>query len=289
MLMTLGSLLLIIIIVAGGTNQSNAWISDVYFMRIDTRKISVAAGTGGAALGLDDFYSIHLWNYCSGKITVAGSSETWSVSECQKPSTSFYFDIYGIFKVETNGTGSGIQESDIPEPVRKVTKAIKAVSTTMIAMFCCAIAATIVTFFIGWFGLLSRWGSCVTTILADVAFLFALAAGSVATALYFSLQEGFNKGLGDFGAAASVNKRTFTILWLGIGFSFLASLFWMFSTCCCSGRSRKIMGDNNRSRSYEKAPYTYERAPPFAATSQVNAPGAQPATGYEPYRHAGSH
>lgn len=98
-----------------------------------------------------------------------GSSETWSVSECQKPSTSFHFDIYEIFKVETNGTGSGIQESDIPEPVRKVTKAIKAVSTTMIAMFCCAIAATIVTFFIGWFGLLSRWGSCVTTILADVS------------------------------------------------------------------------------------------------------------------------
>jgi len=167
-----------------------------------------------------------------------------------------------------------------------VTGAIKAISTTMIAMFCMAIAATVVTFFIGWFGLLSRWGSCVTTIFADVAFLFALAAGGTATALYYTLTAGFNKGLQDFGAGATVNKRTFTILWLGIGLSFLACLFWMLSTCCCSGRSRKIMGGDNRSRSYEKAPYTYERAP---LTSQASAPGTQASTGYEPYRHAGGH
>ena len=43
--------------------------------------------------------------------------------------------------------------------------------------------------------------------------------------------------------------------------------------------------ESNQSRSYEKAPYTYERALP----SQGHAPGAQASTGYEPYRHAGSH
>lgn len=94
-----------------------------------------------------------------------GDTEVWDVSQCQTPSSSFYFNIYQIFNVGSTG---GIQESDIPEPVIKVTKAIKAISTTMIAMFCCAMAATVVTFFIGWFGLLSRWGSCVTTIFADV-------------------------------------------------------------------------------------------------------------------------
>jgi len=285
MLLTLVSLICIIMIIVGGTNQNNAWISDTYFIGIDTRNIKVAGSTGGSALGLDDFYSIHLWNYCSGNITVDGGTETWTVSECQTPSSSFYFDIYQIFNV---GSSGGIQESDIPEPVVKVTKAVKAISTTMIAMFCCAMAATVVTFVIGWFGLLSRWGSCVTTIFADVAFLFLLSAGSIATALYFTLREGFNKGL-SFGAVAVTNKRTFTVLWIGIGLSFLACLFWMFSTCCCSGRSKRIMGDNNKSRNYEKAPYTYERAPPFAATSQGNAPGAQASTGYEPYRHAGSH
>lgn len=115
----------------------------------------------------------------------------------------------------------------------------------------------------------------------------------MATALYATLKEGFNRGLKDFGAVATLNNKTLIVMWLGVGFAFGASLFWMFSTCCCSGRTSKVMGNNNNNRSgstsYEKAPYTYERvATPYAPTSQIHAPGPQPGVGYEPYRHAGS-
>lgn len=294
----------------GGTNKGNTWISDIYFFRVDTRlittvdSIDVLPGTsldddllktgfkGGEALGLEDFYTAHLWNYCSGSITVDGSKETWKVTDCSKPKTTFHFDIYEIFKLDSDANGKdGLTEDDIPDSVTKVDKAIKVVSNVMVAMFCCGLVGLVVTFVVGWFGLLSRWGSCVTTIFADVAFFFILAASIIATALYATLKEGFNRGLKDFGAVANLNNKTLIIMWLGVGFAFGASLFWMFSTCCCSGRSRKIMGHSDRSGSgsYEKAPYTYERvAAPYAPTSQVHAPGAQAAVGYEPYRHAGA-
>lgn len=310
MLLTLASLVCTVLIMVGGTNKGNTWISDIYFFRVDTRlittvdSIDVLPGTtlddnllktgfkGGEALGLEDFYTAHLWNYCSGSITVDGSKETWKVTDCSKPKTTFHFDIYEIFKLDSDANGKdGLTEDDIPDSVTKVDKAIKVVSNVMVAMFCCGLVGLVVTFVVGWFGLLSRWGSCVTTIFADVAFFFILAASIIATALYATLKEGFNKGLKDFGAVANLNNKTLIIMWLGVGFAFGASLFWMFSTCCCSGRSRKIMGHSDRSGpgSYEKAPYTYERvAAPYAPTSQVHAPGAQAAVGYEPYRHAGA-
>jgi len=288
MLLTLASLLCTILIMAGGTNKNNEWISNVYFLRVDTRGVS-KNGRSASELGLKDFYTSHLWNYCSGDIKGSGNSETWTVTDCSKAKASYYFNVYEIFNVDSSSTGKSITSDDLPNSVKKVDKTIKTVTSAMVAMFACALVAIVVTFVIGWFGLLSRLGSCVTTIFADIAFFFILAAASMATALYFTLKEGFNKGMSDFGAKAHIDKRTYWILWLGVGFAFLASVFWMFSSCCCSGRSSKIMGHDTRTRSHEKAPYTYERvAAPYAPTSQVNAPGAQAPVGYEPYRHGGA-
>lgn len=308
MLLTIASLACTVLIMAGGTKSSNAWISNIYFFRIDTREITTVESldilpgdldngvlkTGfkaGEELGLDDFYTAHLWNYCSGKITVDGDKEDWEVTNCGKPKTTFHFDIFQIFKLDSEENGKeGITEDEIPDNVKKVNKAIKVVSNVMVAMFCCGVVATVVTFIVGWFGLLSRWGSCVTTIFADVAFFFILSGSIIATALYATLKEGFNRALDDFGAVATLNNRTLVIMWLGVGFAFGAALFWMMSTCCCSGRSKKIMESSPRSGgTYEKAPYTYERvAAPYAPTSQIHSSGAQTGVGYEPYRHAGA-
>lgn len=290
MLLTLASIMCTVLIMVGGTNKGKGWITDIYFFRIDTR--SIRNVKGNEPLGLEDFYTAHLWNYCSGDITTEDNTEKWEVTDCTKPKTTFHFDIYAIFKLDSDANGgSGLTENDIPSSVQKVDKAIKAVSNVMVAFFCLGLVSLVATFVIGWFGLLSRWGSCVTTIFADFAFFSILFASTMATALYVTLKAGFNKGLKDFGAVATLNNKTLITMWLGVGFAFGASLFWMFSTCCCSGRSKKIMGHNNQSgaSSYEKAPYTYERvSAPYAPTSQVHAPGAQAAVGYEPYRHAGA-
>lgn len=309
MLCTLASLICTILVIVGGTNKSNAWISDIYFLRLDARNIKFKStwanipSTGTSVdskitniestglsnqtandLGLANFYSAHLWNHCSG--TISSDNNTWTVTDCDKPTASFSFNIFTIFNDDAKEAGkSQINETSLPEAVTKVNQAIKVVSNVIVALFVCAVIANGVTFFVGWFGLLSRWGSCVTTIFADLAFFFLLSACSVATALYATLKEGFNRALNDFGASATLNNRTLSIMWVGVIFAFAASLFWMFSTCCCSGRSKKIM--NNKK--HENPPYTYEKvAAPYAPTTTVGGSGPQQGVGYEPYRHAGA-
>lgn len=113
-----------------------------------------------ADLGLDDFYTSSLWNYCSGKI----SGDKWEFTECGKPSASYAFDPFKILD-------EGDKEIDFPDSIHKVNKAVGAASRVMTAMYVMGLVSSIVTFAVGWFGLLSRWGSCVTTILADVCCL----------------------------------------------------------------------------------------------------------------------
>lgn len=304
MICTLISLALAVIIMLGGTNKGNSMITDLYFLRLDTRYVKADAsidwvpGTDldekflkdhmpktSADLGLHDFYQAHLWGECHGEITEKDGKSVWTVKECTKPSALYHFDMIKLF---TSGeVKDAIREEDLPETVLKVNKTLKVLSNVMTASYVLGAIASAVTFFVGWFGLLSRWGSCVTTIFAGVGFLFLLVGNSIMTAIYAAINEGFKRGLKDFGVVAHLNKRTVIIAWVGVAFSFASALFWMFSTCCCSGRSSRIMGTTHNSTS-EKAPYSYEAvATPYQSKSNHSVSAAPVQTaGYEPYRHA---
>jgi hypothetical protein len=83
----------------------------------------------------------------------------------------------------------------------------------------------------------------------------------------------------------------YVVTWLAVAFSMGAGLFWLFSVCCCSGRS------NNKRVKVEKTPYTYERvASPYMGTHPNQHGDNLPlnpmpeshgkAAAYEPFRHA---
>ena len=93
-------------------------------------------------------------------------------------------------------------------------------------------------------------------------------------------------------------------VWLGVAFSLAAGLFWLVSSCCCSGRSNRIKGYGDgaaRSRYRdEQGPYQYERVEsPLRGGGQKagyqTGPGYQAPnvplndrggpTAYEPFRH----
>ncbi|PWW78513.1 hypothetical protein C7212DRAFT_343216 [Tuber magnatum] len=306
MLLTLASLCCVVIVMIGGTNKSSSPISGLYFLKIDTRFIDTPENmdlipgtdwddqllksgfnTTASDLGLADFYTSSLWNYCSGKV----DGDKWKVTDCGKPSANYAFDPIRILDVETEG-----KDVDFPDSVKKVSKAVNAASKVMAAMYVLGAVATVVTFAVGWFGLLSRWGSCVTTIFADIAFFFLLTASIISTALYVSIREAFNKALKDFSVNAEINRQMFTITWLSVAFSFGACLFWMFSTCCCSGRRSRVMGTDHKGKAKSASPVggargAYERiATPYQGGSgsgmkDMSEVGKKQAAGFEPYRH----
>lgn len=123
-------------------------------------------------LGLQDFYTSSLWNYCSGKV----DGDNWKVTDCGKPSATYYFDPIGILNATTS-----TDKVNFPDSVKKVSNAVRVASKVMTSMYVLGLIATIVTFAVGWFGLLSRWGSCVTTIFANVIFSFDTSSFRIAS------------------------------------------------------------------------------------------------------------
>ncbi|KAL7269519.1 hypothetical protein RUND412_007814 [Rhizina undulata] len=294
MLCTLLSLILTMIILVGGTNKSSAPVSNVYFFLIDTRYIQTPSSlslldsttlddallktglnsTTASEWGLKDFYTSSLWNYCGGTV----SNGTWTIDECGTPSANYSFDPVTI--IESSGTHS----VEFPTSVKNIIKAIHVTSRVMIACYLIGFMATALTFVIGWFGLLSRWGSCVTTIIADIAFFFLLTASIIATAIYVALRTAFNKVLEDFAVKAYINNNTLAIAWAGVGFALAASVFWMLSTCCCSGRTSRVMNARAPAepRGYQRVASPYEGS---ASVPMTHVQGGK-AAGFEPYRHA---
>lgn len=107
----------------------------------------------------------------------------------------------------------------------------------------------------------------------------------------------FNENLKDYGIKGSMGKNIYVATWLAVAFSLGAGLFWMISSCCCSGKS-PYNHKNKAARGVtaEKAPYTYEPLGPYGTpapygntsypSSAGNAVPVQTRTNaYEPFRH----
>lgn len=182
----------------------------------------------------------------------------------------------------------------------------------MFAAYTIAFWATVISIVTGILAIFSRWGSLITSGVSavsltlfpglapkqrsnfarvQVATLFTLAASITSSALYGTLVGTFKSVFKDYNIKASMGNRMMAITWLAVAFSLGASLFWVLSTCCCSGKSDR----RSRKPTVEKTPYTYERVEspyggPPALNSHGNVPlrdmqGNKAGTAYEPFRH----
>ncbi|KAF3936586.1 hypothetical protein ABW19_dt0206562 [Dactylella cylindrospora] len=309
--------LIVISTFIGQTNKSSAFLNKFYFVRLDTRyidapneladipgtnldnfvldKIGVDLSISNTAnlVGVHDFYQAGLFSYCSG--TYDNATSSWNVQNCSSPSGSFVFNIIDIINAEANN-GKNLT---FPSGVHNLFKAVTALTRVQYICFLFGIAATGLEFVLGFFGLLSRWGSCVTTIVAIVAFLALLAGSVINIALYVSMAKAFDASFSTFGVRGEISRQTYTIMFIGVLVSFAAMLFWTLSTCCCSGRRDKILkGDGHRSpRGPAKTSKGYERvASPYLGHGGQTGPAPAPhhfapqqyghkEGPYEPLRH----
>jgi hypothetical protein len=242
-----------------------------------------------------DFYDIGLMGYCAGNKTSSGSYE---VDYCSKPKAQFWFDPVSVWKL--NSTTSDTEDI-LPSNLKKAINTYKTVSKWMFIAYAIALIATIVELVVGLFAICSRLGSLATSLVSGVAFFFTIAASITATAMFAVLTGAFDSALKQYGMHGSMGKNIYVATWIASAFAFGASLFWLLSSCCCSGRS-PYHGDRRRGRAAvtaEKAPYTYERVgSPYGATPG-DIPPVAPYTqhqnvpmetynrqnAYEPFRH----
>lgn len=157
-------------------------------------------------------------------------------------------------------------------------------------------------------------------IISQVSSVFTFAAVLTSTVLFSVLVTALNKVLKDYGISLSTTRETMIVGWLAVLFSFGGLFFWLFSICCCSGRSNPHHKSNKgglwnaepkgqgygdfasrgRGLQVEKTGGGYERvASPYVGAHEDQVPlndYAQPigyarpqqhqSVGLEPYRHA---
>ncbi|KAJ6044061.1 hypothetical protein N7460_005416 [Penicillium canescens] len=324
--LTIASLICIIMVGLGCTNASSSTLNNLYFLRLDISNITASsettteienalrdAGITSVTVddltsaietienesGLADYYDIGLWGYCEGDIS--GSKK--NITSCSKPKAEFYFDPLSLFGLENTNAASALGTD-----AKKIMNVYKAVSKWMFIAYLVAFIATCAQILVGIFAICSRWGSCVTTMVSIVAFLFTLGASLTSTIMFSIAKGSLGTAARAYGVKVSMGTNIYAATWLAVVFSLAGTLFWMFSTCCCSGRSpygHKNRGNARGSVTAEKAPYTYEPIgaghPPFG--SQPYAQGHNTAyppppahhndipmtnqrqNAYEPFRH----
>ena len=113
--------------------------------------------------GLKDFYSIGLWGYCDGDIS---SSNAYHTTMCSKAQADFWFNPIQVWGL--NGTGTDAQ-AQLPSDLKNALTVYKDVSIWMFIAYIVAFAATAAELVVGIFAICSRWGSCVTSLVASVS------------------------------------------------------------------------------------------------------------------------
>ena len=323
MVLTIASLVCLIIVALGGTNKNNSSFNSLYFFRANTSDInidpslislpssvsnaineatgvSISDSAGSAvksALNIADFYHISLWNYCSGDYahnSTGGITE--DVKYCSPHTNEFWFNPVTVW-----GLNNSNIETLFPTALRDGLNTYRVVAKWMFIAYIVALISTIVEILIGFLALFSRLGSVATTIVSSVSTFFVIAFALTSTILYATLVGTFNSALSKYDIHGSLGRSMYIAIWLSVAFSLASGLFWMLSSCCCSGRSNRIKYGDGPSRSRfrdAQGPYGYEQVgEPHSGGGYKTGPGFQvplqnrgaatgtTSTAYEPFRH----
>ena len=319
MALTIVSLVSLIIVGIGGTNRSSSVSNSLYFFRANTSDIHAnstllsdlpknpltddllgkAGSIASDALGIYDFYHVSLWNYCAGNFSTNSTGGSFdNVTYCSPRQKDFWFNPVDVWNLNNSNT-----DQFFSSKLKSGLEAYRKTAHWLYVAYVVAVLTTAAEILVGVSALFSRLGSLATTLVSVVSSTFTFGFALTATVLYATLTGAFNNALKQYNIHGSLGRTIYIWCWLAVGFSWAAGIFWLFSSCCCSGRSDRIKGYGDRNggfgSSYKRmrdpqpagyqAPYAHH-ADGYGGEQQNgvymgNMGGRQGGTAYEPFRH----
>jgi hypothetical protein len=141
-----------------------------------------------------------------------------------------------------------------------------------------AFCTTIASVLTGLLGICSRWGSCITSIVSSASTLFTILAAATSTAIFSTLVGTFDTAFRPYDIQLSLGTHMMALDWIAVVFSMAASMFWVLSICCCSGKS-----NNRGGRKRESNMPTAARQPTFPFLNRGYQPLGDQTQGTLPY------
>ncbi|KAF2756382.1 hypothetical protein EJ05DRAFT_63774 [Pseudovirgaria hyperparasitica] len=225
---------------------------------------STAADSFAQDLGLDDFYSAHMLNYCAGdylpnaipNATVSEDDIYKNVTVCSSPRSSYWFDPRDALQdsldranVTTITVDQLLEQLNFPNEIITALDALRIAYRAMFTLYVVTICLCFIMFVISAIYIFthgSRITACVVIIISLLTFVASGAASGVATAVNVIGANAINQYGDQVGIEADMGRKFLALTWAGTAAVFIGLLYW-FVDCCC-GRSRK----STRYDTYEK-------------------------------------
>lgn len=223
-----------------------------------SEEINDRIGEVTARLGIEDFYSAHMLNYCYGQYepaevansTVSQDDISKNVTGCSKSRAMYRFDPTKIIEDALNRTvGTEVTLSDLqwPEDIQNGTAALNALMAATFVLYVIAICLIFVTLVAALFAVLTseRLSACLNFLIATLAFLAIGLASALITAVIVKGTKVINQYGNDIGIAANWGGKFLALTWAATGLMFIVLLAWSIEFCI--GRRR-----HSRRASYTK-------------------------------------
>ncbi|KAF2721771.1 hypothetical protein K431DRAFT_246170 [Polychaeton citri CBS 116435] len=270
MLLTIASLVTQAFVEIGGWSKSSDTLNGLYFMKADftnlttsnandlenSTDLTAALAAAKASNQLAAVYQIHLWNYCS------GNTSNSDLNYCSPRKSNFYFDPVTVWHLNAtnvttdNGNVAVTGNNDVDGAInnvkngtedfvdkilggtgKKALDTYKHVAKWMFIAYQISFWATLATIAVGILAIFSRIGSFLTWLFSIVSAIISFAASLTATILFAALTGSFKGLFHPYGIKVDLGTRALAVTWIATALSIVATLFWLFSVCCCSGRS----------------------------------------------------
>jgi hypothetical protein len=201
-------------------------------------------------LGLHDFYSAHILDYCEGyyepgpvpNATLKKSSINKNVTSCSNMTALYNFDPRAVLQAELNKTGnSDVNLTDLnwPSGIDKGLQALRITTKTMFVLYCIAIGFIAVAFFLALVGFVlnGRLSAFVNVLVDWLAFIAVGLASALSTAIAVKATHVINKYGNEIGVSANKSGKFLAITWVATGIMLVASMVWCMD--CIVGRGHR--------------------------------------------------
>lgn len=203
-------------------------------------------------LGLHDFYSAHLLNYCEGfytpsdlpNATLPRSAISKNVTHCSNRTALFAFNPRATLQRELDDAGHGdLNLTDLawPEELDDGVRALATASKATFVLYCVGAALAFVALAAAGVGVFfeGRLSAVVNVVVDSVAFLVLGVASAVVTAVAVKAARVVNEKGEDVGVSAQRGGKFLALTWAATGLLFVASLVWC-GMCVVGGRRRRV-------------------------------------------------
>lgn len=217
-----------------------------------SESINDRIGEATAAMGIQDFYSAHMLNYCYGQYTpaevanatVSESDISKNVTGCSKSQAMYRFDPTKIVEDALKKSGVDVTLSDLqwPEDIQSGIDALNALMAAMFVLYIVAICLIFVTLVAAVFAVLAsgRLSACLNGLIAILAFLAIGLASALTTAVMIKGTGIINQHGNDIGLEAKWGSKFLGLTWAATALMFVVVVAWIVEVCV--GRRQKNRG-----------------------------------------------